>query len=498
MDIIVKDVKRAKIAADAVIIFGTEKKPVLFDLSFDEAVKLSADKVVAKKIFAGKKDQHKIIDCYGAESCNMLALCGLGTPDNYSALRKNAGHLVRCLRSKGAEKIAVVLPDMKNAALFAQTLAEGLILGAYTFTKYQTVDVSKKEIKTVSFFAKHAEIAEIKDAITKAEVITRSVMIARDMVNEPGNEFVPADMVAVAKDMAKESKKLSCKVYDVAAMEKMGMGGILAVGKGSINEPKLIVLSYKGRTEDKVDLALVGKGVTFDTGGISLKSDNHMDEMKGDMAGAASVLAAVQAVAALGLKVNVTAVVGAVENMPGGKAYKPGDIIKSYNGKTIEVISADAEGRVTLADTVSFAYRGIKADRIIDVATLTGACVVALGHVCSASYTNNQKFMDLYKKASDAVDEKTWQMPMFEEYRELNKSKVADVMNIGGGRDAGSITAAYFIYEFTDKNPWIHLDIAGVEMVNKTEGFNVYGGTGTPVRTFVALSELLANELNKG
>ena len=234
MDIIVKDVKRAKIAADAVIVFGTDKKPIAFDLSFDEAVKLSAEKLVEKKIFVGKKDQHKIVDCYGAESCNMVALCGLGTVDNYSVLRKNVGDLIRCLRTRGAEKIAVLLPEMKDAARFAETLAEGLILGAYTFTKYQTVDVSKKAVKTVAFYANHADLENVKEAITKAEVITRSVMIARDMVNEPGNEFVPADMEKVAKDMAKESKKLSCKVYDVPAMEKMGMGGILAVGKGSI------------------------------------------------------------------------------------------------------------------------------------------------------------------------------------------------------------------------------------------------------------------------
>jgi leucyl aminopeptidase len=494
MEITVKNKSLFRGGDYGIIVFGTQDKTFLYETK-DQIIKDTVNRASKKKLFSGKKNQVCVFDTASSETAQVVALCGIGTIGNNDAARNNVADAIRSLLKHGCSKVAVMIPETKDAGAFAQAVCEGILLGSYTFNKYKTVDNDDKAIKSVVLYSDKKYLADVENAANKAETITESVCLARDIVNEPGNNLVPEDVASFARKLAKDSKKLKATVYDVPAMEKMGMGGILAVGKGSVNEPRLITLAYKGRQSDKVDLALVGKGVTFDTGGISLKPDKGMEEMKGDMAGAASVLAAVHAIARLGLNINVTAVVGAVENMPGGKAYKPGDIIKTFNGKTIEVISADAEGRVTLADTVSYAFREIKADRVIDVATLTGACVVALGHVCSGSYTNNQAFMDLYKKAATDVDEKTWQMPMYEEYRDLNKSRIADVMNIGGGRDAGSITAAYFIYEFIEKRPWIHLDIAGVEMVNKTKGIYVYGGTGVPVRTFVKLSELISKTL---
>ena len=240
------------------------------------------------------------------------------------------------------------------------------------------------------------------------------------------------------------------------------------------------MLAYKGKSARLVDLALVGKGVSFDSGGISLKPSDGMGDMKGDMAGAASVIAAMSAIAQLKPAINVTAVVAAVENMPSGCAYKPGDVVKAMNGKTIEVITTDAEGRITLADALSYVNAKIKAKNIVDVATLTGACVVALGHVASAHLTNNQGLADKLVAASKKTGELTWQLPMFEEYKDQNKSDIADMKNTGG-RPGGTITAAFLLAEFAGDTPWVHMDIAGVDQSDKEHGYIIKGATGVPV-----------------
>jgi leucyl aminopeptidase len=310
--------------------------------------------------------------------------------------------------------------------------------------------------------------------------------LARDMSNEPSNFMGPADIARIAEDIA-ASNKLDIKVMDKKEMEALGMNAALSVSQGSCQPPKFIVMSYKGRKNQTVDLALVGKGITFDSGGISIKPSEGMGDMKGDMTGAASVIAAMSAIAQLKPAVNITAVVAAIENMPSGSAYKPGDVVKAMNGKTIEVISTDAEGRVTLADALSYVNSKIKAKNIVDVATLTGACVVALGHVASAIFTNKQELADKVLTAAGEAGELTWQMPMFEDYKEQNKSDVADIKNTGG-RPAGSITAALFLQEFAGETPWVHMDIAGMDLAEKEKGYIVKGGTGIPVRTLVNLA----------
>jgi leucyl aminopeptidase len=265
------------------------------------------------------------------------------------------------------------------------------------------------------------------------------------------------------------------------------MNGALSVSQGSCQAPKFIVLSYKGKPTQPVDLALVGKGVSFDSGGISLKPSEGMGDMKGDMAGAASVIAAMSAIAQLKPKLNVTALVAAVENMPSGCAYKPGDVVKAMNGKTIEVITTDAEGRITLADALSYVNAKLKAKNIVDIATLTGACVVALGHVASAVFTNKQELADRVLAAGKKCGELSWQLPMFEEYKEQNKSDIADMKNTGG-RPGGAITAAQFLAEFVGDTPWVHMDIAGMDLSEKEKGCIVKGATGIPVRTLVTLA----------
>lgn len=263
------------------------------------------------------------------------------------------------------------------------------------------------------------------------------------------------------------------------------MGALLGVSQGSDRPPKFIVLRYKGNESEAIDVALVGKGVTFDSGGISLKPPENMGEMKGDMAGGAAVMAAISAIAQLKEDINVIAVVPATENMPGGSAFKPGDVLTAMNGKTVEIISTDAEGRLILADALAYTQT-FGAKYIIDVATLTGACHVALGDVCTGVFGNNQDLVDKIVAAGNETGELMWPMPMYDIYKEQNKSDVADIKNTGG-RYGGAITAAKFLGEFVSNTPWVHLDIAGTSTLDKDRGYIIKGATGIPVRTLIKL-----------
>ena len=270
------------------------------------------------------------------------------------------------------------------------------------------------------------------------------------------------------------------------------MGALLGVARGSQQPPKFIILHYRGSDSTGVDVALVGKGITFDSGGISIKPSHGMEEMKGDMAGGAAVMAAMSAIAQLKPKINVIAIVPATENLPGGDALKPGDILTAMNGKTIEVISTDAEGRLALADALGYA-RKQKAKFIVDVATLTGACRMALGDVCSGAFGNNQQLIDKVIAIGAETGELIWQLPMYDQYKEQNKSDVADIKNVGG-KYAGAITAAQFLSEFVGDTPWVHLDIAGTSFSDKERGYRVKGASGVPLRTLVNLVLALAQE----
>jgi leucyl aminopeptidase len=304
------------------------------------------------------------------------------------------------------------------------------------------------------------------------------------MVNEPSNFMTPSNMAEAARQLARKYG-LKVEVFEKEKMKELGMGGLLGVSQGSQQPPRFIILSYKGSDSDDIDISLVGKGITFDSGGIDIKPSDSMEDMKGDMAGGASVMAALIALAQLKPKINVTALVPATENMPSGTAMKPGDIITALNGKTIEVINTDAEGRLILSDALSYAKK-LGAKAIVDVATLTGACHVALGSVCSGAFTNNQELADKVIAAGNETGELMWQLPMYDEYKEQLKSDVADIKNIGS-RWGGAITGGKFLEEFIDKIPWVHLDIAGTYETDKERGYLVKGATGVPVRTLVNL-----------
>jgi leucyl aminopeptidase len=300
--------------------------------------------------------------------------------------------------------------------------------------------------------------------------------------------MTPTHMAEAAKKVA-ESNGLEIDVLDEARARAEGMGSFLSVAQGSVQPPKMIVLRYNGDPSSKEVLALVGKGITFDTGGISIKPAERMEEMKYDMSGGASVIAAMSAIGKLKPKLNVIGIVPATENMPGGKATKPGDIVKAMNGKTIEVINTDAEGRLILADALCYANK-LGATKIVDAATLTGACVIALGHASSAAVTNDEEFGSEFLAAAKPTGERYWQMPYYEDYTAQMKSDIADLKNTGG-RAAGTLTAAAFLKEFVGETPWVHLDVAGTAYLENESAWQAKGPTGTPVRAFVALVESL-------
>jgi len=494
MDIRVKTGKLTRQPADALVVglFEGEKRLSGEITELDKALEGAIAQSIKQERLTGKLSESEIFYSVGALSASLIAVIGLGKKNEFTKdkLRGAIAGLCRTLRQKKAYSIAIqplgAGVGKVTTADASQAITEGAILGLYTFRRHITKKPEYKEVKEITIVSTSAHTSVIKSGIEKGRILSEACILARDMVNEPSNYMAPADIARIARDIASQHK-LDLTILEKDEMAKLGMGGVLSVSQGSCQKPKFILLSYTGRTAQTVDLALVGKGVTFDSGGISIKPSDGMGDMKGDMAGAASVIAAMSAIVQLKPSLNVTAVVAAVENMPSGCAYKPGDVVKTMNGKTIEVITTDAEGRITLADALSYVNAKIKAKNIIDVATLTGACVVALGHVCSAVFTNKQELADRVLAASKKAGELSWQMPMFEEYKEQNKSDVADIKNTGG-RPGGAITAAQFLAEFAGGTPWVHMDIAGVDLSDKEHGYLVKGATGIPVRTLVNLA----------
>jgi leucyl aminopeptidase len=326
----------------------------------------------------------------------------------------------------------------------------------------------------------------LETGFERGRITARAVIMARDMVNEPANHMTPSHMAEKAREVASRHN-LGITVMDRAQMEKEKMGALLGVSQGTSEPPSFIILEYRGDPSGKEAVGLVGKGLTFDSGGISLKPQEFMSDMKGDMAGGAAVIAAMDAIAAMRLPVNVTALIPATENLPGGRALKPGDVLKASNGKTIEVVNTDAEGRLILADALSYAVKN-GLGPLVDLATLTGACHVALGDLYAGLFSNDNVLAGRLVKAAGSGGEKLWQLPLPEEYRELNKSDIADIKN-SGGRYGGAITAALFLQEFAGETAWAHIDIAGPFMTDKTRGVLVKGATGFGVRTLIRFIE---------
>jgi leucyl aminopeptidase len=415
-----------------------------------------------------------------------VLLAGAGKADKFDAaqMRQLSGAAVRLLKSKSMKKIGLVLDPAQANGENASAAVEGAILGDFEPDRYKTGD-DKKSLESFSVVAEGGS-PDLAAATARGRILAEAQNFTREMVNEPANLLTPLRMVAAAQKMATDFQ-LDCEVLYREQMEKLGMGALLCVAQGSAEPPALIVVRYKpAGGESKAHLGLVGKGVTFDTGGISIKAADGMEKMKYDMAGGASMLGAMRAIAQLKPAVPVTAFVPCVENMPGSRAQRPGDIVTAMSGKTIEVINTDAEGRLILADALHYA-RQQGCTHMVDAATLTGAIVVALGHLNVGLFANDDGMRDRVLAAAKAEGDRMWVMPLEDDYKDYLKSAFADLPNVGG-RWGGAITAAMFLKEFAGDTPWVHLDIAGTAWLDDGKPFLAKGPTGVPVRTLVRLA----------
>jgi leucyl aminopeptidase len=416
---------------------------------------------------------------------------GEGAKFELSLLARYAAIAVRHLGRRNVGTFAVALPERVRGDEVAagSFVAEGTIAGSFETTAYQESPEKKIAVTDVALLAGQFDVAARVRGGLRGTVLGEAVNLARRLAITPANDMTPSILADEASAVAK-SASLQIDVLDERRARQEGMGSFLSVAQGSAQPPKFIVMRYDGDPGNKELLALVGKGITFDTGGISIKPAERMEEMKYDMSGGAAVIATMSALGKLKPKINVVGIVPATENMPGGKATKPGDIVKAMNGKTIEVINTDAEGRLILADALCYA-RKLGATKIVDVATLTGAVVIALGHAAAAAVSNDDAFAKEFLSAVKPGGERFWQMPYYDEYSTQMKSDIADLKNTGG-RAAGTLTAAAFLRAFVENTPWIHLDIAGTAYLDNESAWQAKGPTGIPVRSFVALAEALA------
>lgn len=463
----------------------------------DRAMDGAITRLIADGEIKGKRGEVTIIHALGKIAPTRVVVAGLGKASDFNAeaVRSVSGETARRLRSIGVSRFSTIAHGAgiggMDATESAQAIVEGTVLGLYEFNRFKSSKNDDKSVDMVEIVEfDGSKLADLQLGVERGLVMSDAVRACRNMVNEPGNRMTPSRMAERALKAAHDSG-IEIEVMDTPDLEALGMGAFLGVAQGSKEPPKLIVMKYEGDPENADNnLAIVGKGITFDSGGISIKPSANMGDMKGDMAGGAAVISAMKVIGQVGPKINVMGIVAATENMPGGGAQRPGDIVTTMSGKTIEIDNTDAEGRLVLADAVYYAHsKGIR--RIVDIATLTGAMSIALGHICSGLFGNDQDFIDQVRASGDMAGERLWQLPTYDEYKEQYRSDVADIRNTGG-RPAGSITGALIIGEFVGDAAWTHIDIAGTSFSSKTNGYVVKGGTGVMVRTMVKLAETLA------
>ncbi|MBN2479205.1 MAG: leucyl aminopeptidase [Parachlamydiales bacterium] len=451
---------------------------------------------ISSKDFSGKSKEMSLVYAPLSQDKRIILL-GLGEMDKMDEFQiaESYAEIVKFVKSKKGSSINILIPEKLNLAKedLIKGIVEGLYLSNYSFDKFR--HFTKKDlpssIKDVCLIG-----LETKDMaiVKKGEVIADGVNLTRDLVNNNADDETPQHLAKVAEDFSKISTKIKVTVFDKKRIEKENMGLLLAVNKGSDKDPVFIIVEYKGNPSSKDTSVIVGKGITYDTGGLSLKPSTSMDTMKSDMSGGAAVLGAMYAIANLDLKVNVTCIVPATENAIGPKSYKPGDVYVNMANKSVEVKNTDAEGRLILAEGLSYAAMKIKPSRIIDLASLTGACVVALGEDVAAVFSNRKELAEAFIEASKRTGDHLWQMPLYQKYKEQLKSDIADLKNIGSGREAGTITAALFLQEFVDDIPWVHIDIAGPAFLSKPKGLHPTQASGMGVRLLTYFFENLAEK----
>lgn len=468
----------SEIASPALILLDMEGSP-------SEALKPVLQLAYDSGEISGKAMEMTLLHNVAGFGAPRVLLAGAGKKERFGTneLRTVLSAAVRYLKSRKIKEATLSLDPGYSTPEHVAAAAEGAVLGDFEPEALKTEKSTLMESFTVNVTADNPGL---DDALERGRIVAEAQNFAREIANEPPNQLTPMALAARARAMA-EQFGLACEVLDQDRMNQIGMGALLGVAQGSAEPPALIVLRYtpeSGKTSPH--LGLVGKGVTFDTGGISIKPATDMDKMKFDMCGGAAVIGAMRAIAQLKPPIPVTGLVPTVENMPGGRAQRPGDIVKSLSGKTIEILNTDAEGRLILCDALTYAKQ-IGCTHLVDAATLTGAIVIALGHLNSGVFTNDAALLDRWMHAAQTQGDRMWQMPMDEEYREQLKSVNADLQNIGG-RPAGSITAAWFLKEFAGETPWIHVDIAGTAYLDDAKPWMPKGPTGIPLRSFVHLA----------
>jgi leucyl aminopeptidase len=489
MKITLKPTDPAKIEADVLIVFSWEEKTS--DLpAFNTVLRQTLKEAIIRETYEGKEEDSLMITAGGQIASYKLLLHGLGKKEDYSIYRlfKSIALAVKKAQSIKPARVAITVPafwmEKFGTKIAVESLVEACSQSLYKFMKYKSEEEKNKfrNIEEVIILIPAGKISAASEGIKTGTIFSEAILFARDLVNEPSAITTPSFLAQTAVDISKSSEgRIKVKILDKEDISKLGMNAFLGVAKGSDDLPKFINLSYKPRPTGK-KIVIIGKGITFDTGGLSLKSSEHMETMKLDMSGAAAVLAVFKALAVLKPSVEVVGLIAACENMPSGHALKPGDILRAMNGKTIEVLNTDAEGRLTLADTLSYAIIKEKPDEIIDLATLTGACMVALGEEIAGLWGNNEKLLAGIEKSAAIAGEKIWKMPFEKGYKTLIKSHIADIKNTQDGRYGGAITAALFLAEFIDNTPWVHLDIAGPAFAEKDTPLVPHGGSGFGVR----------------
>jgi len=464
-----------------------KEKPAPWVSTTDAAVRTAAQDVIASGEVTGKLCETTLLHRPAGMKAKRLLLVGGGKGKSFAAseLRKLAGAAVRTLKAKGLRNFAFVLPESSIPQPdAARALVEGAVIGNFEPGYYKSDRTSsEQQIDEITIVMQGGDGKSLDSALAAGRIIAESQNFTRDLVNEPSNRMTPTMLADRAKKMAAEVG-LKCEAYSTEKIKELKMGAFWGVAQGSDEPPALIVLRYEpeGAAKD-VHLGLVGKGITFDTGGISIKPADGMEKMKYDMAGGATMIGAMRAIALLKPKVKVTAVILATENMPSGKAQKPGDVQIAMSGKSIEIINTDAEGRLVLADGLTYA-RQLGCTHLVDAATLTGAIVVALGYVNAGIFASDDAMYERFAKAMKQAGEKMWRMPLDDEYRELIKSGIADMAN-AGARYGGAIFAAMFLKEFSEDTPWIHLDIAGTAWMEEQKPWIAKGPSGIALRSLV-------------
>jgi leucyl aminopeptidase len=491
MEVTVKSGGLDKEAVDAIILllYEGDAAPHGATAIIDKALDGAITALLQEEEFTGKFRQQSVLHTHGRLKAKKVVLAGLGKPDKLTpdGLRQAAGSAAQYAHGLRATSLATCIDGTERAQIAplvaAQAVVEGVLLALYRFDRFKTEENDRKDVTSLTLVARNREQAKaLQHSSHVGRVLAESANFSRSLVNHPSNEMTPAILAEQARQMAEECG-LKCDILERKDMEKLGMGLLLGVAQGSDQPPKFIILEHRGGKRNQGNIVFVGKGITFDSGGISIKPADGMERMKYDMSGGAAVIGALRAAALLEVPHNVIGLIPATENLPSGKATKPGDVHRAMNGKTAEIVNTDAEGRLILGDALAYATR-YKPVACVDLATLTGACVVALGHEAIGMMGNAQSeaLMDRLRKAGMHAGERVWQLPLWDEYLDYVKSDVADVKNVGMGRAAGTIAGAAFLVKFVNGFPWVHLDIAGTAWADREQPYKPKGGTGVGVR----------------